>query len=85
MADIELYTTDYCGYCVRAKSLLDGKGLAYREINVGRDAELRQEMVNRSKRRSVPQVFINGESIGGYDELYALERSGKLDELLKQD
>jgi glutaredoxin 3 len=85
MADIELYTTDYCGYCVRAKSLLDGKRLAYREINVGRDAELRQEMMTRSKRRSVPQIFINDESIGGYDELYALERSGQLDELLKQD
>lgn len=85
MADIELYTTDSCGFCVRAKSLLDSKRLAYREINVGRDAELRMEMMNRSRRRSVPQVFINNESIGGYDELYALERSGKLDELLKQD
>lgn len=84
MAQIEMYTTTICPYCVRAKKLLEKKGVDFTEINVSTDAERRQEMVERAGgRRTVPQIFINGEGIGGCDELYALDRSGRLDPLLE--
>ena len=80
---IEIYTSPFCGYCFRAKHLLDGKGLAYTEISVIGDPEARAEMVQRANgRTSVPQIFIGGTHVGGSDELYALERAGKLDPLL---
>lgn len=82
---IEIYTTGYCGFCVRAKALLDRKNLEYREIRVDDDPERRKEMMERSQRRTVPQIFINDETIGGCDELFALERSGKLDEMTSRD
>lgn len=82
---IEIYTTGYCGFCVRAKALLDQKGLPYSEIRVDNEPERRKEMMERSQRRTVPQVFIHGEAIGGCDELLALENSGKLDEMTRQD
>ena len=83
MADVEIYTTEICPYCVRAKALLQRKGVAYREILLGDDAALREDMVRRAGgRRSVPQIFIDGQHVGGCDELYALDRQGALDRLL---
>ena len=84
MAKIEIYTTPFCGYCARAKGLLDSKGAAYDEMDVMMDDKKRTEMRERSKRSTVPQIFINGQHIGGSDELAALERAGKLDPLLAQ-
>ena len=84
MAKIEIYTTMWCGYCARAKSLLEKKGVAYEEMDVMEDAAKRAEMRERSKRTTVPQIFINGQHIGGSDELAALEQAGKLDALLAQ-
>jgi glutaredoxin 3 len=84
MARIEIYTTPFCGYCARAKGLLDDKGAAYDEMDVMMDDKKRMEMRERARRTSVPQIFINGEHIGGSDELAALEQAGKLDALLAQ-
>jgi len=84
MAKIEIYTTPFCGYCARAKGLLDRKGAAYEEMDVMMDEKKRAEMRQRAKRTTVPQIFINGEHIGGSDELAALEQAGKLDPLLAQ-
>lgn len=80
MADIEIFTTQVCPYCVRAKRLFDKKGVSYREIDVSTDAELRESMTARAGgRRTVPQIFIDGEHIGGCDDLYALDAQGGLD------
>ena len=84
MAKIEMYTTPFCGYCARAKSLLEKKGAAYEEVDVMMDEKKRSEMRERAKRSTVPQIFINGQHIGGSDELAALEQAGKLDPLLAQ-
>lgn len=82
MADVIVYTTKVCPYCVRAKQLLQQKGVAFREIDVSHNAEERAALVERTKRRTVPQIFINDTHVGGCDDLYALEREGKLDALL---
>ena len=84
MAKIEMYTTPFCGYCARAKSLLEKKGAAYEEVDVMMDEKKRSEMRERAKRSTVPQIFINGQYIGGSDELSELEQTGKLDSLLAQ-
>ena len=84
MAKIEIYTTPFCGYCARAKSLLDSKGAEYEETDVMMDDKKRTEMRSRTNRTSVPQIFINGQHIGGSDDLAALEQAGKLDALLAQ-
>lgn len=85
MAKVEVYSTQYCPYCMRAKALLRSKGVTFEEIDVTDDPALRAKMVKLSGgRRTVPEIFINGEIIGGCDELYALERSGELDMLLAQ-
>jgi len=84
MAKIEMYTTPFCGYCARAKSLLEKKGAAYEEMDVMMDEKKRAEMRDRAKRSTVPQIFINGQYIGGSDELSELEQTGKLDSLLAQ-
>ena len=84
MAKIEIYTTPWCGYCARAKALLEKKGAAFEETDVMEDSVKRTEMRERSRRSTVPQIFINGEHIGGSDELAALEQAGKLDALLAQ-
>ena len=84
MARIEIYTTPFCGYCARAKGLLDRKGAPYEEMDVMMDEKKRAEMRERSKRSTVPQIFINGQHIGGSDELAALEQAGKLDPMLAQ-
>jgi glutaredoxin 3 len=80
---IEIYTTPICPYCLRAKRLLEQKGVAYREIDVMRDGAARSEMIARANgRRTVPQIFVGDRHVGGSDDLYALEQAGKLDALL---
>lgn len=84
MANIEIYSTTYCPYCVRAKALMDAKDLDYTEIDVTGNDEARMALVAKSGgRKTVPQIFIDGQSIGGYDDLRALEESGQLDAMLK--
>jgi glutaredoxin 3 len=83
MKPVEIYTSPICGFCVRAKQLLDRKGVAYVEHDVFSTPGAKAEMMQRADgRRTVPQIFIDGEGIGGCDELYALERAGKLDPML---
>ena len=84
MAKVVIYTTKICPYCVRAKMLLQKKGAAYEEIDVSNDHEQRLKLVEMTRQRTVPQIFINDHHIGGCDELYALERQGALDPLLAQ-
>ena len=84
MAKIEVYSSAHCPYCVMAKQLLERKGVAYKEIRVDKDASKRQEMMKKSRQRTVPQIFINDEAVGGYTDLLALERSQRLDSLLAQ-
>jgi len=80
---IEIYTTRFCPYCHAAKALLKRKGAAYTEIDLGRDQERRDEMVERANgKMTVPQIFIGTLHVGGYDELHMLDRAGKLDPLL---
>jgi glutaredoxin 3 len=80
MARVEVYSTLFCPYCARAKGLLEKKGVDYVNIDVIEDTSKRDEMVERSGgRHSVPQIFIDGDHIGGYDDLAALDRAGKLD------
>jgi len=76
-----VYTANHCPYCVFAKQLLEKKGIPYDEIAIDKDDALREIMVEKSGRQTVPQIFINGQSIGGYDDLYALDRKGELDTL----
>ena len=84
MATVEIYTTDFCPFCVRAKNLLTNKGVAFEEIPVDGDPARRQEMMERSGGgRTVPQIFIDNKSIGGSDDLAALDRTGELDTLLQ--
>jgi glutaredoxin 3 len=75
---VTIYTTSACGYCVAAKNLLRRRGLAYEEIDVTGNAQKRAWLVEVTGRRTVPQIFIRGEAIGGYDELAALDREGQL-------
>ena len=83
MSQIEIYITRYCPYCHAAKRLLSKKGVTFAEIDVSGDAEGRSEMVARANgRMTVPQIFIGSLHVGGYDELYELERSGRLDPLI---
>jgi len=84
MARIEIYSTPSCPFCVRAKRLLDERGIAYEDIDVSGDPELRTQIMQRSGgRRTVPQIFIDGRSIGGYEELAELDASGELATLTK--
>lgn len=84
MAQVEIYTTQVCPYCVRAKELLARKGITPVEIRVDTDDAARDAMLQRANgRRTVPQIFINDIHVGGCDDLYALESAGKLDEMLK--
>jgi len=81
---IEIYTTMFCPFCIRAKRLLDAKGVGYDETDVTTKLSLRRAMADRAGgRTSVPQIFIDGQHIGGWDELLALERAGQLDQMLK--
>jgi glutaredoxin 3 len=78
---IEIYTEDFCPYCLKAKSLLDIKGLRYQEIKIKTD-EARQELIKLSNRKTVPQIFIEGKHIGGCDDLYHIYETGELDTIL---
>ena len=82
MADIEVYSTERCPYCVMAKRLLTSRDLEYREIDVTHDDVLRRDMEQRSGRRTVPQILIDGEPVGGYDDLARLNATGELDRRL---
>jgi len=83
MSEVRIYTTTYCGYCVRAKQLLAKKGVPYQEIDVTGDHDARAWLVEASGgRRTVPQIFIGGKPIGGFTELRDLDRNGLLDQLL---
>jgi glutaredoxin 3 len=84
MAKVEIYTWRFCPFCIRAKQLLDRKGVAYTEYEIDGDEAARQAMVARGSdgRRSVPQIFIDDRHVGGCDDLHALERRGQLDPLL---
>ncbi|WP_085581811.1 MULTISPECIES: glutaredoxin 3 [unclassified Pseudomonas] len=83
MSDVVVYSSDYCPYCSRAKHLLASKGVAFDEIKVDGKPQVRAEMAQKAGRTSVPQIWIGGKHVGGCDDLYALERAGKLDALLK--
>lgn len=83
MQQVEIYTTPICGYCARAKALLDRKGVSYTEINVMQNPDKRVEMEARAHGgRTVPQIFIGGVHVGGSDDLHALDQAGKLESLL---
>ena len=81
-AQVTIYSSDLCGFCFRAKRLLDSKQVAYEEINVDGNIEQRRTMMTLTGGRTVPQIIINGQPVGGCDELYALERGNQLDALL---
>jgi glutaredoxin 3 len=85
MPRVELYTTPSCPFCVRAKRLLAERRIAYAEIDVSEDDELRAEVMQRTGRRTVPQIFIDGRSIGGFEELAALDAAGELRDLAGSD
>ncbi len=83
MKTVEIYTSPLCGFCHAAKRLLTTKGVSFSEIDVSRDPDLRQAMMARANgRTTVPQIFIGDDHVGGCDDLFALERAGKLDGLL---
>jgi glutaredoxin 3 len=83
MSKVVIYTTPFCPYCLMAKRLLNNKGVAYKEIDVSGDFQLREEMTAKAGgRRTVPQIWVGETHVGGYDDLSALERQGKLDPLL---
>jgi glutaredoxin 3 len=82
-AVVTVYMSDWCPYCQRAKNLLQQKHAVITEINVEEDPKSREEMIARSNRRTVPQIFIGDKHVGGCDELYALDRSGELDRLIQ--
>jgi glutaredoxin 3 len=80
---VTVYLSDWCPYCQRAKNLLSQKQVMINEINIEDDPKLREEMIARSNRRTVPQIFIGDMHVGGCDDLYALDRSGDLDRLIQ--
>lgn len=82
MSSVRVYSTAYCPYCVMAKRLLDNKGVVYEEIRVDQDLHRRDEMMQLSGRRTVPQIFVGKTHVGGFDDLSALDRAGGLDPLL---
>ncbi|GIX37593.1 MAG: hypothetical protein KatS3mg128_0379 [Silanimonas sp.] len=83
-ADVVMYTTAVCPYCVAAKNFLKQRGVAWREVRVDLDPAEREAMVARTGRTSVPQIFINGHHVGGFDDMVALDRAGGLSPLLEQ-
>ncbi|HEX8840697.1 MAG TPA: glutaredoxin 3 [Sphingomicrobium sp.] len=84
MSDVEIYVKTTCGYCWRAKHLLETKGVEYKEIVVDYGGPEKELMIERANgRRTVPQIFIRGQHIGGCDDLFALERAGRLDEIIQ--
>ena len=85
MARVQIYTTVRCSFCVRAKRLLEARGVTYAEIDIEADEAMRDDAVRRSGRRTVPQIFIDGQSIGGFEELAALDAAGQLAGLAAED
>lgn len=85
MSQVIVYTTAYCPYCVRAKQLLDRKSVQYTEVRVDIDDEKREEMIQRSRRFTVPQIFIGDFHVGGFDDMYLMDLEGQLDPLLFPD
>jgi glutaredoxin 3 len=83
MAQVTIYTRPFCGYCARAVSLLNRKGVAFTEIEAGFDPEKRREMIARSGRHTFPQIFVGETHLGGCDEMMELEMSGELDQMLQ--
>ena len=83
VADVTVYTSDFCGYCVQAKRLLKARGVAFVEENVGNDFERRKWLIETTGQRTVPQIFFGDASIGGFHELAALDRAGTLFETLE--
>ena len=81
VARVEVYTTPMCPYCVAAKRLLEARGIPYTEFDVAQDDALRADVMQRSGRQTVPQIFIDGRSIGGFDELRGLDAAGELESL----
>ena len=81
MTRVKIYTTSSCPFCIRAKRLLEARGIPFEDIDVGNDDALREEIMQRTGRRTVPQIFIDERSIGGFEELAALDAAGKLAEL----
>ena len=81
--DIRIYTTGYCGFCHAAKSLLQARGLKYEEVDVTNEPQQRKWLIEQTGQRTVPQVFLGGVPIGGFTELSALDRSGKLAAIVK--
>ncbi|MGA9853159.1 MAG: glutaredoxin 3 [Gammaproteobacteria bacterium] len=84
MKPVTIYSTRVCPYCMRAKTLLQSKQVPYTEFLVDTDPARREEMEKKSQRRTVPQIFVGEHHVGGYDELYALDRKGELDRLLAE-
>jgi glutaredoxin 3 len=82
MARLQMYTTTWCGYCVRAKHLLESKGIEYEEINLDDDPGFRQRLLDLTGGWTVPQIVLDGRPIGGYTELWRLDKSGQLDQQL---
>jgi glutaredoxin 3 len=82
MASITVYSTKWCGYCVRAKALLDSKGIPYEEVDMGDDPSFRARLQELTGGWTVPQIVIDGRPVGGYTELWQLDKSGQLDQLL---
>ncbi|MEI9948546.1 MAG: glutaredoxin 3 [Pseudomonadota bacterium] len=83
-AQVVMYRTRFCPYCMRAATLLNRKGVAFQEIDVSNDPEVRERLVKETGSHTVPQIFINGVSVGGYDDIAALDRRGALDPLLRE-
>lgn len=83
VAKVLMYSTAYCPYCMRARTLLGKKGVEFEDIRIDEKPELRDEMIAKSGRRTVPQIFINDRPIGGFDDLHALDEQGQLDQLLR--
>lgn len=83
MQPVVIYSSDWCPFCTRAKQLLAKKGVAFEEIKVDGQPDVRAEMTRKARQTSVPQIWIGSTHVGGCDDLYALERAGKLDALLK--
>lgn len=82
MVDVVVYSSEWCPFCVRARKLLDSKGVRYTLIDVDKEPKKRAEMAQKAGRTSVPQIWINQEHVGGCDDLFALEKAGKLDSKL---
>ena len=85
MADVKIYRTEFCPYCNMAEQLFDDLGVDYEEIDVTNDHDMRAELIERTGKRTVPQIFINGESVGGFTDVKALQKDGTLDEMLAED